>query len=353
VASSLGLLTQATAASTDCPTAPASPKDRRTNQQKLRVVTFNAEWLFLDASNCPGSGCAWANSQEAQEHLSNIADIISYLDADIVNLVEVQDCNVLNQLIAQVDSVRASQGVMASGYLPYLVKGTDTATQQNVAIITRVDPSINMQRTSARVVYPVPGSECYDNVEQSSIPQADTTVSKHYFTRFDVLTPNKTKIPIVFIGLHFVAIPDDPTRCSQREGQATVIQDLIQLQAFDKGITRVVVLGDYNDYDPSVPDPAGDVPISHALEIIKDQPKRMYNLNARVTTLANRWSCLYDKNNDCKDGGASEHTLIDHVVVSEDVNKMVTGVDIYHGYPGACELYSDHYPIIVDLDVTK
>ncbi len=31
-------------------------------------------------------------------------------------------------------------------YKPYLIKGTDTATGQNVGIITKIDPSSNMQR---------------------------------------------------------------------------------------------------------------------------------------------------------------------------------------------------------------
>jgi hypothetical protein len=39
----------------ECPNAPSSPQDRRTNKDSLVIATYNAEWLFLNRSNCPGT----------------------------------------------------------------------------------------------------------------------------------------------------------------------------------------------------------------------------------------------------------------------------------------------------------
>jgi len=346
-----------TGASGDCPNAPAEPADRRINKANLRVVSFNAEWLFDSGKSCPGTGCPWEDQTEAEEHLSMIAQVISDLDADIVNLEEVEDCEVLKKLISLVDSqnlLKKQKMVADTLYLPYLVKGTDTATGQNVGIITKVDPFTNMQRTEARVNYPLPGSKC-DAVANRTIfsgllKAQSSGVSKHYYTKFQVQAGNGTaKITIVLIGLHFLAIPDDPSRCFQREAQATVIHDLVEEQVFSQGLKNVIVLGDYNDYDPSVSDPAGDVPISQVLPIIKNQRKPLYNIAQNVTNVANRWSCWYDKNNNCKDDGSKEHTLIDHILISDDMRSMVSSVSFYHGYPAQCSFYSDHYPVILDL----
>lgn len=91
----------------DCFAAPAVPGDRRRHKGQLRVAQLNAEWLMLNASSCPGLPgqsapvrCTkWANFTAAMEHLHKVAVILSEIDADIVNLCEVQDCVVLRQLL--------------------------------------------------------------------------------------------------------------------------------------------------------------------------------------------------------------------------------------------------------------
>lgn len=61
-------------------------------------------------------------------------------------------------------------------------------------------------------------------------------------------------------GLHLIAFPVMAARCSQREAQATVIQ---QITSAHKGET--IILGDFNDYDPSILDTAGDIPNSRVI----------------------------------------------------------------------------------------
>ena len=78
--------------------------------------------------------------------------MIQELNPDIVNFCEVEGCNELNDVIDELGP--------GSNYVAYLKKGTDTATGQNVGIITRVDPIENLWRSSETVPYPVAGSSC-------------------------------------------------------------------------------------------------------------------------------------------------------------------------------------------------
>ena len=44
---------------TECPKKPEIVGDRRSSKSALRLVQYNAEWLFIDyyaASDCPGNG---------------------------------------------------------------------------------------------------------------------------------------------------------------------------------------------------------------------------------------------------------------------------------------------------------
>jgi len=330
-----------------CPTAPSVPKDRRTDKSKLTIATFNAEWLFDKdpTANCPGTGCPWSDEEEAMKHLDSIAKVIEQMNADIVNIVEVENCGVLQMVINKIGA--------QSGYLPYLVKGTDTATGQNVGILTRIDPQINLKRTSNRVDYPIDGSKCGSSFSGS------TGVSKHYYTTFDVEGLDK---PLVLIGIHFLAFPDRTDRCVQREAQAKVISDLAASEAIEKD-SYVVILGDVNDFDGTITDPAGNYPISQVLSILKnpfsDKESKsatiLYNALASVSETSSRWSCWYDKDNDCGTVPADEKTLIDHILISPDLKPMLKSTKVHHElYKPVCNSFnSDHWPISIQLSLPK
>lgn len=54
------------------------------------------------------------------DHLKSIARVLEELDADIVNLNEIEDCEILEELLAQLPSDH--------GYRYYMVQGGDVAT---------------------------------------------------------------------------------------------------------------------------------------------------------------------------------------------------------------------------------
>ena len=320
---------------TECPIV-TSIVDRRINPNKLRLMQYNVEWLFIDyynASDCPGDKCTWANTSEAETHMTYVSNVIRELNPDIVNFCEVEGCDELNLLIDELDS----------SYVPYLKKGTDTSTGQNVGMITRVDPLVSLYRTEQKYAYPISGSKCgYTGTSSSG-------VSKHYITEFKWNT-----LHVAFISAHLIAIPTDSARCAQREAQAMVLQQVIY--GFIQSGYEVIMIGDFNDYDGLILDMNSNKPISRVLEILKGNDGD-YQGTYQLTNLAvnieqeDRFSDWWDSDNNCNTVSNKDYSMIDYVLVSNHVKKYVTNVFIYHGYQEYCGKYdSDHYPVVIDFE---
>uniref|UniRef100_A0A6C0DLD7 Endonuclease/exonuclease/phosphatase domain-containing protein n=1 Tax=viral metagenome TaxID=1070528 RepID=A0A6C0DLD7_9ZZZZ len=326
------------AADTQCYIAPVNSNDRRNNKTTLRIVQYNTEWLFIDyyaSSDCPGNGCTWKNSSQAEIHLSYVSKIVSELRPDIINICEIEGCDELNMLKTSI----------SYEYLPYLIKGTDTSTGQNVGVLTKIDPVINLYRSDARETYPIYGSKC----GYSGTPST-TGVSKHYVTEYNI-----NKINIALIGAHLLAFPTDSARCSQREAQALVLQSIVL--GYIKKNFEVILLGDFNDYDNEITDSNKDLPTSQVLDILKGKNiktnSNLYKLNniASKMPTQDRYTEWYDKNNDCK-SSSNEFSMIDHILVTDNLFNKVSNAFIYHIYDEFCNTYnSDHYPVIIDIDL--
>jgi exonuclease III len=301
-------------------------------------MQYNVEWLFLDydnASDCPGSGCTWNNETEAETHLSYVAEAIQILQPDILNLCEVEGCDELNALVQ----------IVGKDYLPYLIKGTDTSTGQNVGLITKIDPSIDLYRTEEREMYPIVNSTCGYTGSTTS-----TGVSKHLITEFNIQNQN---LSIAFVSAHLIAIPTDSTRCSQREAQALVLQEVIVNYIRDG--YEVIMIGDFNDYDAEILDVNNHVPTSQVLDILKGKKgnyQGQYELHsvAEGVDQEERFSDWWDSDNNCNTNSIADYSMIDHILVTEKIKKNIESVFFYHGYKEYCGKYnSDHYPVVVDL----
>ena len=317
---------------TECPIV-SSFSDRRKDKNSLRLVQYNTEWLFIDyysAMDCPGNGCTWKNTNDAETHLSYVSNVIKDLEPDIINICEVEGCDELNMLVKNLDST----------YIPYLKKGTDTSTGQNVGLITRVDPLVNLYRSDEKVNYPIAGSKCGTTSVSGS-----TGVSKHYITEFYL-----NGINVALIGAHLLAIPTDPARCVQREGQAQVLQNIVKSY-----IDKIILIGDMNDYDNEILDINSNKPISRVLDILKGidgEKGGMYNLtNIAYRIKQNRrFSDWWDSDNNCDTSLKTDYSMIDHVLVTSKIDSKIVNAFIYHGYKEYCEKWnSDHYPVVIDL----
>jgi hypothetical protein len=322
---------------TQCPAAPSLPLDRRENTNAFRLVQYNAEWLFTEPySNCPGTGCTWANVSEAEIHLHTVADVLRDLDADYVNFCEIEGCDELNDLIEILDPDRLK-------YAPYLIKGTDTATGQNVGALTRVDPITNFVRTDDRADYPIYGSMCgYTGAG------GNTGVSKHYYSTFLF---KRQKVAI--LGAHLLAFPTDHTRCATREAQAQVLQRII-VNMTHSGY-EVIMMGDFNDFDNRVPDLNNNMPTSRVLDILKGidgeyAGEYLLRSAGEYVKQQERYTEWWDQNENCV-GEMKEFSTIDHILMTEGLFSKVRGAFIYHDYGAACDNYeSDHYPVVVDFE---
>jgi exonuclease III len=323
---------------TECPTI-STIEDRRTNKKTLRIVQYNAEWLFVDYysnANCPGSNCPWHTIDEAKKHLIYVANVTKILNPDIINICEVEGCDELNMLKEQLDD----------SFKPYLKKGTDTSTGQNVGFLTKIDPLITLYRSEEKVVYPISGSKCGQTTASGT-----TGVSKHYITEFKI-----GEMFVAMIGVHLLAIPTDPTRCVQREGQAQVLQNIVS-SYIDKDY-EIILIGDMNDFDDEILDINSNKPTSRVLNILKGldgQKKGYYELENIALSISKleRYSDWWDSDNNCNTSSVYDFSMIDHILVSPKINSRVLDAFIYHGYEEYCgKMNSDHYPVVIDLYTT-
>ena len=322
-------------ADTECPVV-SSIEDRRKDKNTFRLVQYNVEWLFIDyysSANCPGNGCPWKTESDAQTHLSYVSNVLTDLDPDLVNFCEVEGCDELNLLIQNQTNM----------FKPYLKKGTDTSTGQNVGMITKVDPLVSLYRTETRVSYPVPGSTCgYTGSPGSS------GVSKHYITEY-----NFGGLKTAFIAAHLLAYPTDPARCAQREAQSQVLQYVIYDYVM-KGY-EIILLGDMNDFDAEILDINLDKPISKVLDILKGldgEWKGKYTLTNVASRIVQneRFSDWWDSDNNCDTSSQKDYSMIDHILVTSKINSKIINTYIYHEYREYCGKWnSDHYPVVVDF----
>jgi exonuclease III len=276
---------------TECP-AVTTIGDRRTDKSKLRLVQYNVEWLFIDYysnMDCPGNGCTWKNTSEAETHLSYVSKVIHDLNPDIINFCEIEGCDELNMLKTSLND---------NTYTPYLKKGTDTSTGQNVGMLTRVDPVVSLYRTENRYDYPI---------------------------------------------------------CAQREGQASVLQPIIS-DYISKGY-EVILIGDLNDFDGVVLDVNSNKPTSQVLNILKGdfgEYKGKYELISVAENVkqSERYSDWYDSDNNCNTQSNKDYSMIDHVLVTSGIKNKISDVYFYHGYSEYCGSYnSDHFPVVIDLNI--
>jgi hypothetical protein len=325
-------------ADTECPIV-SSVSDRRTDKNTFRLVQYNVEWLFIDyysSANCPGNGCTWKTESDAETHLSYVTNVLTDLNPDLVNFCEVEGCDELNMVI---NGMKQNSSL----YKPYLKKGTDTSTGQNVGMITKVDPLVSLYRTETKVSYPIAGSKCgYTGNPGSS------GVSKHYITEYTF-----ANIKTAFIAAHLIAYPTDPSRCAQREAQAQVLQYVIYnyvLQGYE-----IILLGDMNDFDAEVLDINSDKPISKVLDILKGidgEYKGKYALTNVASRIVQneRFSDWWDSDNNCETSSQKDYSMIDHVLVTSKINSKIINAFIYHEYREYCGKWnSDHYPVVIDF----
>lgn len=303
----------------------ASAEDRRTDRNKLAVMTLNAEFLWDGIEPEEGSAdFPWKSSQtEAEEHMRKVAEIIVRANPDIVNLVEVENSQALN--------IFNDKFLSGRGYKAYFVQGKDNSTGQDVTLLTRIDPE---------------GKEIKRDDRKGKRGDTQKSVSKNYYAKIQA---GNTKIAL--IGIHFLAMPNREDRKQQREAQAEAMRSLsVDLQ--NEGYSAII-LGDFNDYDGEANsmDHIDSAPITDVLTIAKSMKVQnasdnLINASSFAPKL-NRYTAFYDANRNGDIDPPREFTSIDHVLLSPNLAAKVESVEIPHNHDP--REVTDHFPVIVHL----
>ena len=303
-------------------TYAAAQQDRRNDTTQLTIMAFNAEFLWDGVE--PEEGIVnfpWRGSpDEALEHMQEIAQAIVKHNPDIVSLAEIENREALDLL--------NTTFLAGRGYNAYLIDGADSATGQDVALLTRVDPEVFKRDNSRESI----GSRTYG-------------VSKNYYAKF-----NLGEMKFSLVGLHFLARPLDERRKAKREAQARVIRNRAQNLANDG--YPPIVLGDFNDYDGQVLDHDQNEPITNVLRIIRDmspdnQDDDLLNVASRIAP-AQRFTSWWDKNENGEVDRPDELTSIDHILVSAPLIPHLREVVFDPDHDP--RQVSDHFPIVIVLE---
>jgi hypothetical protein len=159
--------------------------DRRVDKTKLTIATYNVEWLFdgIDDDSIP---MPWKDPSQASEHLARVGAVVAASQVDLMNVVEIEGCFMLRRICDTIGS--------GYGYSPFLLAGSDSATRQQVGLLTRVSPLSGLQRSRERASTPIAGSRCRWPHHRS------TSVSKHWYATFAVPGLDRE---LLVVGLHF------------------------------------------------------------------------------------------------------------------------------------------------------
>ena len=319
----------------------------------------------------------------AKKHFFRVLKLITKLDADIVHLNEVEDCRVLEAILRLLPP--------GHGYAAYMTPGTDTMTGQNVALLTRIDPSASLQKSDSRVAYPIAGSSCgiSKSYSKGKARSGHVGLSKHYLAQFEISLPaavasekkrkrvkskyvksrlvqeskslfygsKDQRFTLLMAGAHFIAQPGNADRCLRREAQATVLNRLLQgnldrLQAHKHPLpVELLITGDFNDHDREAPGASGEMPLSSTLQVLKRVAGRsLFTAASWISHQPDRYSSWHDRNRNCIDDGNMEHSLIDHVLLSQGLKDRLYSVWMDHNETVSCtQRTSDHFPIIFEI----
>lgn len=304
---------------------PAAAEDRRKDKSRLKVATFNAEFLWDGRAPEQGdSDFPWKGSPEkAEAHMAEVAQVVRALDADLLNLVEVENLAALELF--------NSKFLAGMGYRAYLAEGIDTATGQDVALLSRIDiPSFGRDPRSGR-----------SGGKQKS-------VSKNYVAKFEV-----GGVKLSLIGLHLMAKASDSRRREEREAQADAIVSMAREQAAQG--RQLIVLGDFNDLDGQVLDVRSERPITRVLEWISAMdpatPKDDLLNVARGVPQERRYTTFVDKNRNGRADGPRELSMVDHILVSRELDPKVISVDIRNRDLADLQRVSNHFPVVMTLQL--
>ena len=324
---------------------------------RVRIACFNVESLTV-----PGEWGRFARyrfSPGRMRHLEGVASVVEVVDPDILVLSEVSSSEAGEALAA----LLREKGL--GDFQSYHVDGRDSYTGFDVAFVSRVVPD-RIEGKSIHLFAPNPTPRLRD-VQNGSVPlpwtaerysrpdeKGDGTEAIAVLKRHAVCFFSLSGQKLGLIGLHLKSNPSDAQANAQRTAEAAIVRRIVQREIIGRDYLPII-LGDVNDYDPDVEmaDSKRKTETT-VLRILKDSnPQQdgdqLINVASRIPRVADRFSSHWDYNENGAADGDDVFTLIDHILISKKLAEGLTRAFICHAN---CLEISDHFPVVVDLDLS-
>lgn len=313
--------------------------------ERLRIVTFNPEILAA-----PGTRASrleryrWDHART--RHFERVAAVIETLEPDILNLVEVTSLEAVDLLI----QILHEKGLRK--YQGYHVESNDKFTGFDVAVISK-HPLQTIDGAPIRILLSPPGDltwrERYSYTDQQGTHfNRETALDRHAVYYVEVHGHK-----LGFLGMHMKANPDDIYSNARRTAESQIAQRIVQQEIVVRGYTPIV-LGDLNDYDPDVPDRDDSrSTMTQVLRHLKDYNHaspgdELVNVAERIERVQDRYTSHWDRNENGAEDPYDVRTMLDHILLHKSLMPSVRRVFISHS--SGLDV-SDHYPVVVDLEL--
>ena len=314
--------------------------------EPLRLVTFNVQ--ILVAPGAKGSRIERYRFDAArQRHLEQIASVVESLEPDILNIAEVTSAEAVEQLV----SILHEKGL--SDYRGYHVEGHDEYSGMDIALITRRTPD-NIAGQQIRTIHSAEGdptwreSFTFLNRDGREIT-LETSLDRNALYFFTI-----GNYRLGFLGLHLKSNPADEYSNARRTAEAKLVQRVIRDEIVARGY-QPIVWGDLNDYDPDFPDRDDDRDtVTEVLRMLKDYDPRqegqeLVNVTRLIRRKQDRYSSLWDRNENSAEDPFDVKTLIDHALLPPVLVNSVQRVFFSRTF--GLEV-SDHWPLVIDLELS-
>ena len=351
-----GLLPWLTAlvAATEMP--PLPPASFRGSPTVVRIACFNTEALAV-----PGESSRFARERfdpGRQRHLDRVAAVIEVVDPDILILSEIASA----EPVAALAAILKDKGL--GTFQVHHVDGQDRFTGFDVAVLARLPADLidgttvrlfASQKAPRRSAVLAGEAELPWTAERYVEPQDDgssreeiAVLKRHAVCCFTVAGRR-----LGLVGLHLKSNPSDPGANAQRAAEVEIVRRIVCRELMPGGYLPIV-LGDLNDYDPDVPmadrkRTTQTAVLRNLRDIDPSRPgEELVNAAAAIPRIADRYSSHWDYNENGAADPEDVFTLIDHILLDRRLADGLRRAFICHA---SCLDASDHFPVVVDIDL--
>lgn len=309
----------------------------------LRIVTFNVEILNAPGVT-PGRLEKYRFDPARKRQFESAASIIEALRPDILNLVEATSKEAVDLLVQTLHE----KGL--KDYQGHHVESGDAFTAMDIAVIARHAPDEidgKTIRTYLSEADDPTWRQFFNYTDRRGATRRQNASLSRHSVYFFTIGGHK----LGFLGLHLKSDPSDDYSNARRTAETEIATRILRSEIASRGYLPIV-LGDFNDYDPDVPDrDESRSTKTNVLQSLRNfDPERpgpeLVNVADRIKRQADRYTSHWDYNENGAHDGDDVYTMIDHILLPKELEPYIQRAFIAH----IVNLdTSDHFPVVVDL----